>query len=114
MTILDSNILIYAYNRTLPNIAWWRSGWSGLLNGPETAGLDDIVGVATAHYQGARVAETSAGDGGFSAIREWLGRPECGDHPPWIAAYETSGETRARGNAAGSSVSHAALAALAT
>ena len=115
MTILDANILIYAYNEDAPQRRAAAEWIEQLFNGPEMIGLPwtTIWAFLRISTNARAWPKPISVDDAFAAIQDWLGRPNVAIIQPGARHAELLEKLVREGNASGPLVSDAALAALA-
>jgi uncharacterized protein len=115
VTILDANILIYAYNQDAPQHGAAAKWLEGLFNSPEMVGLPWMTLWAFLRISTNARAWTKpmAAKEAFAAIHEWLERPNAAIVQPGPRHAEILEKLVGEGNASGPLVSDAVLAALA-
>ena len=116
MTLLDANLLLYAYNEDAPQHRSAAEWLERLLNSPETVGLP-----WTTLWAFLRISTNARAwpkpvsvEDAFAAIHEWLHRPNVVIVHPGPRHPELLQSVVRAGNASGALVSDAVLAALAT
>lgn len=115
MIVPDANLLLYAYNREVPNHRKALKWWSGLVEGTEPIGLPCLVTVGFVRLATGPAAfeQPLPPATAMSVVEEWLEQPHIDVLTPGPAHMRIWGDLIRATSASGNLVNDAHIAALA-